>query len=68
MNQKPIFNLFSPKGKAQAVVQQGVSTVILSSVALSLVALTAYMQVVPASEPVAVVAPPQLRLAGHTPI
>lgn len=53
MNPKPIFNLFSPKGKAQTVVQQGVSTLIISSVALSLVAVTACMQVVLADEPLA---------------
>jgi hypothetical protein len=54
MNPKSIFNLFNPKGKAQTVVQQGVSTLIISSVALSLVALTAWMQVVLADEPVAI--------------
>lgn len=50
MNPKPIFNLFSPKGKPQAVVQRGVSTLIVS---LSLVVLTASMQVIQADEPVA---------------
>jgi hypothetical protein len=51
MNLKPIFNLFSLKGEAQAVAQQGVSTRIISSVALSLVALSASMQVILADEP-----------------
>jgi hypothetical protein len=53
MNPKPIFKLFSPKGKAQAVVQQGVSTLTISSVALSLVVLTVCTQVVLADEPMA---------------
>jgi hypothetical protein len=53
MNPKPIFKLFNPRGKTQAVVQQGVSTLIISSVALSLLALTAYIQVVLADEPLA---------------
>ncbi|HXV98267.1 MAG TPA: hypothetical protein VEC93_07580 [Anaerolineae bacterium] len=59
MNLKPIFNLFSSKGKTQTLIQQGVSALIISLVALLLVALTACMQVVPASEPVAAVAPAQ---------
>lgn len=53
MNPNPIFKLFSPKGKAQTVAQQDVSTRIISAVALSLVALTAWMQVVLADEPLA---------------
>jgi hypothetical protein len=60
MNPKPIFKLFNPKGKVQVLVHQGATTLIISSVALSLVALTACMQVVPAREPVAEVAPPQV--------
>jgi hypothetical protein len=51
MNPKSIFNPFSPKGKAQAIVQQKVSTLIISSVVLSLVGLTVWMQVVLADEP-----------------
>jgi hypothetical protein len=53
MNPKSIFNLFSPKGKGQTVIRQGVSTQIISAVALSLVALTACAQVVLADEPAA---------------
>jgi hypothetical protein len=60
MNPKSIFNLFSLKGKVQAVVHQGVATLIISSVALSL-ALTACMQIRPASEPMAAVTPPQAK-------
>ena len=60
-----IFNLFSLKGKGQAVFQQGISTLIISGVTLSLVALTACMQVVPASEPVAAVAPSQAEANGQ---
>jgi hypothetical protein len=53
MNPKAIFKLFSPKGKAQSVAQQGVSTLIIRSVALSLLALTICAQVVLADEPAA---------------
>jgi hypothetical protein len=53
MNPKSIFNLFSPKGKVQTVVQQGVSTLIMSAVALSLLALIVCAQVVLADEPAA---------------
>lgn len=51
MNPKSIFKLFSPKGKAQTVVQQGISALIISLVALSLVALTGYAHIVRASGP-----------------
>lgn len=51
MNPKSIFKLFNLKGKAQAVVHQGVSTLIISSVALSLVILTGYARIVRASGP-----------------
>lgn len=53
MNPKSIFNLFSPKGKVQTVIQQGVSTLIISAVALSFLALIACAQVVLADEPAA---------------
>jgi hypothetical protein len=68
MNPKPNFKLFSLKGKEQAVVHQGVSTLIISLVTLSLVALTACMQVVQAGEPVAAVAPPQVEASGQSSI
>jgi hypothetical protein len=51
MNPKSIFNLFSLKRKAQAVVHQGVSTLIISAMALSLVLLTGYSRIVQASGP-----------------
>jgi hypothetical protein len=51
MNPKSIFNLFSLKGKAQALVQQGISTLIISSVVFSLVALTGYVRIAQASGP-----------------
>jgi hypothetical protein len=53
MNPKSIFKLFSPKRKVQTVVQQGVSTLLMSAVALSLLALTVCAQVVLADEPAA---------------
>jgi hypothetical protein len=51
MKPKPIFKLFSLKGKVQNVVQQGVTTLIIGSVALSLVALTGFGRIVQASGP-----------------
>lgn len=51
MNSKPIFKLFNPRGKAQTVVHQGISTLIISSVVLSLIALTAWAPIVRASGP-----------------
>jgi hypothetical protein len=51
VNAKSIFKLFSPKGKGQAVVHQGVSALIISAVALSLVVLTDYGRIVQASGP-----------------
>jgi hypothetical protein len=68
MNPSPIFNLFSLKAKAPTVVRQGISILIIGSVALSLVALTACMQVEPAGEPVAAVAPPQAETSGQSSI
>ena len=49
MNPKFIFNLFSPKGKAQAVIQQGITTLLISAVMLSLMVLTGYGRIVQAS-------------------
>ena len=51
MNPKSIFKLFSSKGQAQAMVQQGVSALLIGSVALSLVALIGYGRIVQASGP-----------------
>jgi hypothetical protein len=51
MNPKSIFDLFSSRGKVQAGIYQGVSTLIISLVMLSLAVLTGYVQTVQASGP-----------------
>lgn len=67
MNPNSIFNIFSAKGNAQAMARRGVSTMIISAVALSLVAFAAYLQIKPINGLVGAVMPAQAEASGPPP-
>lgn len=67
MHPKSILNIFSPKGAAQAVARRAVSILMISSVALALVALAAYMQIKPVNELVGAIVPAQAEASGPYP-